>query len=110
MKQSFADSVLYLGGFYPPNRIARQPLIMLHGHRHLEGCREVSPGIYTGGESLHGVPESWRVLAQCPVDLWVSRHSQTIKAMQEGHQSHGPKLPGSVELKAIRAYTSSLHC
>ncbi len=54
MKQSFADSVLYLGGFYPPNRIARQPLIMLHGHRHLEGCREVSPGIYTGGKSLHG--------------------------------------------------------
>ncbi|CAL5219356.1 g1173 [Coccomyxa viridis] len=50
MKESFADSVLYLGGFYPPNRITRQPLIMLHGHRHLEGCREVSPGIYTGGE------------------------------------------------------------
>ena len=49
MKQSFADSVIYLGGFYAPNRIARQPLVMLHGHRHLEGCREVSPGIYTGG-------------------------------------------------------------
>ena len=56
MKESFADSVLYLGGFYPPNRITRQPLIMLHGHRHLEGCREVSPGIYTGGKSFHSNP------------------------------------------------------
>ncbi len=52
MKQSFADSTIYLGGFYAPNRIARQPLVMLHGHGHLEGCREISPGVYTGGETF----------------------------------------------------------
>lgn len=53
MRESFADSQIYLGAFYAPNRIARQPLTMIHGHGHLEGCREVSPGIYTGGEDRH---------------------------------------------------------
>lgn len=51
MEESFAASQIYLGGMFPPNRIARQPLTLLHGHGHLEGCREVSPGIYTGGEA-----------------------------------------------------------
>ena len=50
MQESFADSVIYLGGMFPPNRIARQPLTLIHGYSHLDGCREVSPGIYTGGE------------------------------------------------------------
>ena len=50
MRESFADSVIYLGGMFPPNRIARQPLTLIHGHGHLDGCREVSPGIYAGGE------------------------------------------------------------
>ena len=50
MQESFANSVIYLGGMFPPNRIARQPLTLIHGYSHLDGCREVSPGIYTGGE------------------------------------------------------------
>ena len=73
MKQSFADSVLYLGGFYPPNRIARQPLIMLHGHRHLEGCREVSPGIYTGGGSYFNSPSRLRVSNSAHTEILCKR-------------------------------------
>ena len=88
MKQSFADSVLYLGGFYPPNRIARQPLIMLHGHRHLEGCREVSPGIYTGGKSLHGgllycnLSTSSYVLTLCKIEFmaWQAPKNLSVHA------------------------------
>ncbi|BDA41837.1 probable UPF0301 protein CT0663 [Coccomyxa sp. Obi] len=47
---AFADCQVYLGAFYPPNRIARQPVTLVHGQGHLQGSKEISPGIYTGGE------------------------------------------------------------
>ncbi len=46
---AFADCQVYLGAFYPPNRIARQPVTLIHGQGHLEGSKEITPGIYTGG-------------------------------------------------------------
>ena len=49
MEEAFSGSQVYLGGFYPPNRIARQPVTLLHGQGHLQGAREVSPGVYIGG-------------------------------------------------------------
>jgi hypothetical protein len=54
IQEAFADSQVYLGGFYPPSRIARQRVTLIHGAAHLEGAREVSPGIYTGGMQ-HGL-------------------------------------------------------
>lgn len=52
IQEAFADSQVYLGAFYPPNRIARQRVTLIHGASHLEGAREVSPGIFTGGTAL----------------------------------------------------------
>ncbi len=49
MQGAFADCQVYLGAFYPPNRIARQPVTLVHGQGHLQGSKEISPGIYTGG-------------------------------------------------------------
>ncbi|KAK9846375.1 hypothetical protein WJX81_002593 [Elliptochloris bilobata] len=46
----FAGAPVYHGGFYPPNRIARQSVSVLHGQGHLTGCSEVALGIFTGGE------------------------------------------------------------
>lgn len=50
MISAFKDSVVYLGGWYAPNKIARQRQLFLHGQADLPGSVEVSPGIYLGGQ------------------------------------------------------------
>ncbi|KAK9817198.1 hypothetical protein WJX72_010966 [[Myrmecia] bisecta] len=50
VQSAFQENCVYLGGFYAPNVIARQAVRVLHGHKHLNGCQELVPGIYRGGE------------------------------------------------------------
>jgi putative transcriptional regulator len=43
---------VYLGGYFPPTKIARQPVTLLHGASDLEGAVEVGgpgSGLFTGG-------------------------------------------------------------
>lgn len=51
VEAAFGDSVVYLGGFFSPARIAAQPLTLLHGIPNLPGATEVVPGggIFSGG-------------------------------------------------------------
>lgn len=49
IQQAFSNSQVYLGGFYAPNRIARQPVMIMHGQGGLPDCLEILPGIYIGG-------------------------------------------------------------
>jgi hypothetical protein len=64
IERAFADCQVYLGGFYPPNRIARQPITLMHGQGHLEDSHEILPGIYIGGGACCGfnVQQSLTVL------------------------------------------------
>lgn len=48
---ALADAPVYLGGFFPPNKLAAQPVTLLHGEPSLPGSIELAPGlgVYTGG-------------------------------------------------------------
>lgn len=47
---------VYLGGYFPPARIARQPVTLLHGVPDLPGAVELAPGsgLFTGGAAAVG--------------------------------------------------------
>jgi putative AlgH/UPF0301 family transcriptional regulator len=47
---ALAAAPVYLGGYFPPTRIARQPVTLLHGDARLPGAAEVAPGsgLFTG--------------------------------------------------------------
>jgi len=47
---------VYLGGYFPPARIARQPVTLLHGTPDLQGAVELAPGagLFTGGAAAVG--------------------------------------------------------
>ena len=48
---ALADAPVYLGGFFAPNRLAAQPIALLHAEASPPGAVELAPGlgVYTGG-------------------------------------------------------------